>query len=119
MTPALPPATHPLDQTAALTALSALSHPLRLSLVRLLVGSAEGMAAGAIAQALAVSASALSFHLANLEQAGLLRSERRARQIIYSADRTALGGLIRYLLDDCCCADPVVHACCRDSRTTD
>lgn len=103
-----------LDQPAALAALSALAHPLRLSLVRLLVATPAGLAAGDIARALGISASALSFHLANLEQARLLRSERRARQIIYSADRTALGGLIRYLLDDCCCADPVVHACCRD-----
>lgn len=103
-----------LDQTAALDALSALAHPLRLSLVRLLVGAPEGLPAGEIARVLAVSASALSFHLSALEQARLLRSQRRARQIIYAADRAALGGLIRYLLDDCCCADPVVHACCRE-----
>ena len=42
------------------------------------------MTAGDIAVALKVAPSTLSFHLAALEQAGLIRSTRQGRQIIYA-----------------------------------
>ena len=98
----------------ALAALSALSHGDRLDLVRLLFpAGAAGLPAGEIARGLGLSASRLSFHLAQLEGAGLIRSRRVARNVIYTVDRQELGQTIRYLLSDCCGGDAEVLACCR------
>lgn len=60
------------------------------------------MPAGAIAEALGVPNSTLSFHLAQLTQAGLTRQERRSRSLIYSADYAAMNALIDYLSENCC-----------------
>lgn len=104
-----------MDRSKALASLSALAHGDRLDLVRLLFAAgAGGMAAGEIARALGLSASRLSFHLAQLEQAGLIGSRRVARNVIYAVDARGLGATIRYLLNDCCGEDPEVIACCRD-----
>ena len=102
-----------MDRSKALAALSALAHETRLDLVRLLVpqGSA-GMPAGQIAQVLGLAAPRLSFHLAALEQAGLLSARRVARNVIYSVDPKGLGGTVAYLLNHCCCDDPEILAMC-------
>jgi DNA-binding transcriptional ArsR family regulator len=60
------------------------------------------MPAGAVAEAVGVSPSNLSFHLKELERAGLVTARREARSIIYSADYTALRGLVSFLTEDCC-----------------
>lgn len=103
-----------MDRSKALAAtLSALAHETRLDLIRLLVPLGEtGLPAGEIAQALGLAAPRLSFHLAALEQAGLIRSRRAARNVIYSVDTTGLGRTISYLLNDCCCEHPEVLAAC-------
>lgn len=102
-----------MNRTTALAALSALANETRLDLVRLLVGrGSDGLAAGEIADQLAVSPSRLSFHLSALEQAGLIVSRRASRQIIYAVDTAGIGGVISYLLNDCCRADPDIRACC-------
>ena len=62
-----------MNNDSAVTALAALAQEHRLSLFRLLVKAGEGgMPAGAIAQALHVPNSSLSFHLAQLRNAGLI-----------------------------------------------
>jgi ArsR family transcriptional regulator len=102
-----------MDRARALTALSALANEARLDLVRLLMPQGdEGMAAGDIGRALGLSASRLSFHLAALEQAGLLRSRKQARHVFYSVDTSGMGGTIGYLLNHCCHGHPTVRACC-------
>lgn len=102
-----------MEQGKVLASLSALAHESRLELVRLLVPlGEEGLPAGEIARALGLSASRLSFHLAALEQAGLIRSRRVSRHVIYSADLRGIGGTISYLLADCCSDHPEVLACC-------
>ena len=102
-----------MEQSRALNALSALAHETRLELVRLLMSQGpDGLAAGDLARRLEVSASRLSFHLAALEQAGLIRSRRASRHVYYTADTGGIGQTIAYLLNDCCCAHPEVHACC-------
>jgi DNA-binding transcriptional ArsR family regulator len=88
---------------AAVDALSALAQEHRLALFRLLVQAGEdGMAAGAIADALGVPNSSLSFHLAHLNRAGLIRQERRGRSLVYRADYGAMNRLIAYLTENCC-----------------
>jgi DNA-binding transcriptional ArsR family regulator len=87
----------------AVAALGALAQEHRLALFRLLVqAGAEGMAAGALAEELGVPNSSLSFHLAQLHRAGLIRQERCGRSLIYSADYTAMNELIGYLMENCC-----------------
>ena len=104
-----------MDQSKALAALQALANPQRLALMRHLIG-VDGHAAGTLAACLGISASALSFHLATLEGAGLIRSRREGRQLIYTADRAMMGHLIGHLLNDCCRGDAEVHACCMVPR---
>ena len=92
-----------MDSTAAVNALSAIAQEHRLSLFRLLVQAGEqGMPAGAIADALGVPNSSLSFHLAALTRAGLIRQERQSRSLIYSADYAAMNALVGYLMENCC-----------------
>jgi ArsR family transcriptional regulator, arsenate/arsenite/antimonite-responsive transcriptional repressor / arsenate reductase (thioredoxin) len=88
-------------------ALAALAQEHRLAAFRLLVarGSA-GLPAGAIAAKLAVAPSALSFHLSQLERAGLIQSWRAGRQIFYAADQAATAAFLRFLVGDCCGGNP-------------
>lgn len=94
-----------MESATAVTALGALANEHRLTVFRLLVQAGEdGLAAGAIATALAVPNSSLSFHLAHLAQAGLVQQERRGRSLIYSANYAAMNGLVAYLMENCCAA---------------
>jgi ArsR family transcriptional regulator len=93
----------PIDSDRAVEALSALAQEHRLAVYRLLVQAGEkGMSAGAIAEALGVPASSLSFHLGQLRLAGLIQPERQHRSLIYRADFAAMNGLVAYLLENCC-----------------
>ena len=90
----------------AVSALGALAQEHRLALFRLLIQAGEaGMAAGAIADALGVPNSSLSFHLAQLSKAGLVRQERQHRSIIYRTDYSAMNELVAYLMENCCAGD--------------
>lgn len=105
-----------MEQGKALAALSALANETRLELVRALIaGGSEGLSAGDIARRLEISASRLSFHLAALEQAGLITSRRASRHVFYAADAGGIGGVISYLLNDCCKGHPEISACCLHS----
>ncbi len=61
-----------------------------------------GAEARALAEALGLPNSSLSFHLAQLNRAGLIRQERRSRSLIYSADYGAMNALLSYLMENCC-----------------
>lgn len=92
-----------MKSTAAVEALSALAQEHRLALFRLLVQAGEGgMPAGAIADALGVPNSSLSFHLTQLRNAGLILQERQHRSLIYRANYPAMNALVAYLLENCC-----------------
>lgn len=93
-----------LIEKQALDAFAALSQPTRLRILRLLVATGpDGLAAGAIGEAMdGASSSRISFHLAALEQAGLVESRREGRSIIYSAAFPVLAGLVEFLMRDCC-----------------
>ncbi len=87
----------------AIHALGALAQEHRLGLFRLLVqASGQGMSAGAIAEALGIPNSSLSFHLAHLRRAGLIKQERRHRLLIYRADYAAMNALVGFLTENCC-----------------
>jgi ArsR family transcriptional regulator, arsenate/arsenite/antimonite-responsive transcriptional repressor len=95
--------TSAIQAAEAVAALGALAQEHRLALFRLLVRAGpEGLAAGAVALALGVPNSSLSFHLAQLRRAGLVRQERRGRSLVYSADYPAMNALVGYLMENCC-----------------
>ncbi len=88
---------------AVITALSALAHEHRLAIYRLLVERGpQGLSAGAIGERIGLLPSSLTFHLQNLQRAGLITQQRVSRQLIYSTDFDAMNGLIGYLTENCC-----------------
>lgn len=92
-----------MQASVAIQALGALAQEHRLQAFRLLVQAGEkGMTAGSIAEALGLPASSLSFHLAQLREAGLVEPERQHRSLIYRADFGAMNALVAYLLENCC-----------------
>ena len=98
-----------MEEKAALDAFAALAQAHRLSVFRKLVAEGPaGMTAGAIAAWLGVPASSLSFHLAQLERAGLIRSRRVARHVHYAIDPEGTRRLIGFLTQDCCQGRPEI-----------
>jgi len=93
----------------AVEALSALAHASRLAVFRLLVRvGPEGMAAGDIAHEVGARSSTLSTHLTILGHAGLIRSRREGRSIVYSADYDGMRALLGFLVADCCGGRPEI-----------
>jgi DNA-binding transcriptional ArsR family regulator len=104
-----------MDERQALTSFGALSQETRLRIVRaLVVAGPDGMAAGAIAEKMEVSPSNVSFHLKELERAGLISQQRESRSIVYTASYESLAGLVRFLMEDCCAAHPEICAPARE-----
>ena len=92
-----------MNNAEAVAALGSLAQEHRLSIFRLLVQAGEaGLPAGAIADALGVPNSSLSFHLAHLHRAGLINQTRRSRSLIYSAHYAEMNALVGYLMENCC-----------------
>ena len=92
-----------MKSKSAVDALGALAQEHRLKLFRLLVQAGDkGMPAGAIADALCVPNSSLSFHLTQLRNAGLILQERQHRSLIYRANYPAMNALVAYLMENCC-----------------
>ncbi|MCE2843445.1 MAG: ArsR/SmtB family transcription factor [Novosphingobium sp.] len=92
-----------MQAEAVIRALGALAQEHRLATFRLLVqAGSDGMAAGALAEAVGLPASSMSFHLAQLSHAGLVTQRRQSRSIIYTADYAAMGALMGYLTENCC-----------------
>lgn len=96
-----------METKQALDAFSALSQETRLGVLRHLIQALPGsVAAGDIARDLDVPASTLSTHLAILNRAGLVASERNGRVISYRADMDGLRELLGFLVNDCCQGKP-------------
>lgn len=92
-----------MTPSVAVEALAALAQDHRLAVYRALVQAGDGgLAAGAIADALGLPPSSLSFHLAQMERAGLIGKRRAGRSLIYSANFAAMTALIAYLTENCC-----------------
>lgn len=92
-----------METTQAIEALSALAHPSRLAVFRLLVQAGpKGVAAGAIGEKLGLPPATLSFHLSHLARAGLVSARPDGRFVIYSADFGNMTALVGFLTDNCC-----------------
>ena len=104
-----------METETAVGRLAALAQETRLELFRRLVRRGPaGVPAGELAAELGIPKPTLSFHLAALERAGLVRPERRGRSILYAADYEAMAALVGFLYENCCgeaggrCADTLV-----------
>ncbi|MEO0364110.1 MAG: metalloregulator ArsR/SmtB family transcription factor [Pseudomonadota bacterium] len=96
-----------MEINTAIQSLSALAHRNRLEVFRWLVRhSPDGLPAGEIAEHFDMPNNTLSSHLAILTRAGLLRSDRRGRNIIYSVRFDGVQNLLKFLMEDCCRAQP-------------
>jgi ArsR family transcriptional regulator, arsenate/arsenite/antimonite-responsive transcriptional repressor len=96
-----------MEEKQALSCLSALAHETRLALFRLLVQQGpSGIPAGEIALRLSVPPPTLSFHLKELERAGLILATRRHRQILYATDHDGMRALLDFIMRDCCQGHP-------------
>jgi ArsR family transcriptional regulator len=91
----------------AVIALTALAQESRLRVFRLLVPAGEaGLAAGDIAERLGIPSATLTFHLKELNHAGLVESRREGRSIIYSLRVEGMRELLTFLARDCCKGQP-------------
>jgi DNA-binding transcriptional ArsR family regulator len=98
-----------MESEPVILALAALAQSTRLDVFRLLVRrEPAGIPAGEIARELAVPANTMSAHLSVLMRAGLIRSERRSRSIIYRANLEQFRAVATFLLKDCCGSRPEV-----------
>ena len=101
-----------MNAKQVVVALGAIAHDHRLAVYRLLVEKGpQGLAAGEIAQTLAMPPSSLTFHLQQMQRAGLLTQRRLGRQLIYAADFAAMNDLVGYLTENCCGGAPCAPAC--------
>lgn len=75
-----------MEKKRARMAMSALSQETRLAVFTLLIDAGDaGLAAGAISETTKTSPTAMSAHLAILAQAGLVKSKKVGRKVIYRA----------------------------------
>src|SRR5271163_4225296 len=87
----------------AVESLSALAQESRLALFRLLVKRGpEGFTPTLLAEKLELPAPTLSFHLKELQRAGLIQARREGRFLFYSPNFLHMNQLLEFLTDNCC-----------------
>lgn len=98
-----------MELEIAVGCLSALAHPGRLQVFRMLVeAGAMGLPAGEIARRQDVPPNSLSANLNILANAGLVHARRQGRSIIYTAEYDRMGALLAFLMQDCCGGSPEI-----------
>ena len=87
----------------AVLSLAALAQESRLAIFRLLVKRGpEGYTPSELAERLGVSASTLSFHLKELQNADLIDVRREGRFLYYRPNFPNMNRLIGFLSENCC-----------------
>lgn len=116
-----------MESSGAIDVFAALSQATRLSAFRLIMRhQPQGLPAGEVARMLDVPQNTMSTHLAILERAGLISSERKSRSIIYRAELDRVREIASFLVNDCCggrpeLCEPLVAEltpCCRPTEST-
>lgn len=82
--------------------LKSMGNPQRLRILCLLNKSSRAMAVHELNEALCIGQSALSQHLANLRQAGLVNTRRQAQTIFYSVAQGPTSDIISILQNSFC-----------------
>ncbi len=98
--------------------LSALGTEPRLRIMRLLLSAhPDGMVVGEIGEELEIPNSTLSHHLEKLKNENLVVMQREGTFLRYSANTSALEGLLGFLYAECCTRNKAVEpqriVCCR------
>jgi ArsR family transcriptional regulator, arsenate/arsenite/antimonite-responsive transcriptional repressor len=103
-----------VKSTDVIAGLAALAQESRLALFRLLVKRGpEGYTPTQLAEKLGVPAPTLSFHLKELQRAGLIEARREGRFLFYRPNFPHMNHLIQFLTDNCCSlADEDCGAAC-------
>jgi ArsR family transcriptional regulator len=92
-----------MKSTDVVLGLSALAQESRLALFRLLVKRGpEGFTPSQLADKLGVPGPTLSFHLKELQRAGLIESRREGRFLYYSPNFPRMNELLGFLTENCC-----------------
>jgi ArsR family transcriptional regulator len=96
-----------MDTIRAIRAFAALAQENRLAIFRHLVGvGTGGLPAGEIGSAVGISATSVSFHLKELNRAGLVTQTREGRFIRYALHADGVRQMIEYLTEECCGGHP-------------
>lgn len=92
-----------MNKDEVIKALSALAHPKRLDVFRLLVvAGSEGTTPGVLMEQLQVPSATMSLYLKELTAAGLVTQERAGRNVIYRAVYESMDGVVAFLTENCC-----------------
>lgn len=92
---------------AAIAMLGALAQEHRIRIFRLLVKAGPpGLASSEVAAAAGIGPTGASFHLKELDRAGLIRATRQGRFIRYAIHVEGMRRLLAYLTEDCCQGRP-------------
>ncbi len=93
----------PANEEMAARRLAALGNRTRLRLFKaLVVAGRDGLNVGELQSRLGVPPSTLAHHLSTLVQAGLIVQDRQGREVVSTADYTAMNDVVAYLTDQCC-----------------
>ena len=96
-----------MESTQAIDVFTALSQLTRLDAFKLIMAhEPDGLPAGEVARRLEVPQNTMSTHLAILERAGLIESERHGRSIVYRPVIERVREITSYLVQDCCGGRP-------------
>src|ERR1700722_10987353 len=92
-----------MKSSEAVESLAALAQESRLALFRLLVKRGpEGFTPSQLTDKLEVPGPTLSFHLKELQRAGLIEARREGRFLFYSPNFSRMNELVGFLTDNCC-----------------
>ena len=101
-----------MDKIRAVEAFSALGQDTRLTTFQLLVQAGpDGIPSGEIGDKLGIRQNTMSTNLGILLNAGLVTRHREGRIVRYRANFKGLGGLLRFIIEDCCNGSKTL---CRD-----
>jgi len=101
-----------MEIITTVAAMSALAHEARLAIFKLLiVAGPGGLIVGDLVRKLKMPAATLSFHLAQLQRAGLVAARREGRRLVQTADFARMNELIGYLTENCCGGAPCGPVC--------
>lgn len=97
---------------------AAIGSEARLAVLKTLVRAGDdGLNIGAIQDRTGLPQSTLAHHLKSLVGGGLIRQEKRGREVINHAEYDQLRDLAAYILDECCadgCGDACGTGCAED-----
>jgi ArsR family transcriptional regulator, arsenate/arsenite/antimonite-responsive transcriptional repressor len=92
-----------MDMNNALQKFDALSHEMRLKIIKFLVPYGnKGSVVKSIAEFFQLPHNSVSTHLQKLKISGLVESTRDGKFVYYMVNFSALNTLIEYLLENCC-----------------